>query len=58
MLWFKNFRVLNRFVYRGGVEREGVSRYSIEVICLALPKNFLGAPFNVSLISGIEKIFG
>ena len=28
-----------------------------ENFCLTVPKNFVGEPFSVSLISGIEKFF-
>ena len=27
-----------------------------KVFCLTVPKNFVGEPFSVSLISGVEKI--
>ena len=36
---------------RGG----GVSRFSFEFFCLTVPKNSVGEPFSVSLISGVEK---
>ena len=35
--------------------RGGVSGFSVEIFFLTEPKNFLGEPFSVSLISGIEK---
>ena len=28
-----------------------------KVFCLTVPKNFVGEPFSVSLISGIEKFY-
>ena len=28
-----------------------------KIFCLTVPKNFVGEPFSVSLISGIEKIY-
>ena len=31
------------------------SLFSVEIFCLAVPKNFVGEPFSVSLISGIGK---
>ena len=34
-----------------------MSRVSVEIFCLAVPKNFEGQPFRVSLISGIDKFF-
>ena len=57
----ENFRrlILSCFInfgYRKGLDkRGGVSRYSVEVFCFTVPKNFVGEPFSVSLISGIEK---
>ena len=39
-------------------KREGeVSRFSFENFFLTVPKNFVGQPFRVSLISGIEKFY-
>ena len=39
-------------------KREGkVSRFPSKVFCLTVPKNAVGEPFNISLISGIEKIW-
>ena len=32
------------------------SLFSVEIFCLAVPKNFVEEPFSVSLISGIGKI--
>ena len=38
-------------------KREGeVSRFPSKNFCLTVPKNFVGEPFSVSLISGIGKI--
>ena len=34
-----------------------MSRFSFETFCLTVPKNFVGEPFSVSLISGIEKFY-
>ena len=28
-----------------------------KLFCLTVPKNFVGEPFRVSLISGIEKLY-
>ena len=37
-------------------KREGeVSRFPSEIFCLTVPKNAVGEPFSLSLISGIEK---
>ena len=39
-------------------EREGeVSRFPSKNFCLTVPKNFVGEPLSVSLISGIEKFY-
>ena len=39
-------------------KREGkVSRFPSKVYCLTVPKNAVGEPFSLSLISGIEKIW-
>ncbi len=44
------------FGYRKGLGKKGgVSRYSVEVFCFTVPNNFVGEPFSISLISGIEK---
>ena len=40
--------------------RRFISRFSIfcrNFFCLTVPKNFVGEPFSVSLISGIEKFW-
>ena len=31
-----------------------MSRFSVEIFCLTVPKNAVGKPFSLSLISGIE----
>ena len=38
---------------RGGEYQE----FPSQIICLTLPKNFVGEPFSASFISGIEKIY-
>ena len=44
------------FGYRKGLGKKGgVSRYSVEIFCFTVPNNFVGEPFSISLISGIEK---
>ena len=35
----------------------GVSRFSVEVFCLTVSKNFVGEPFSVSLFSGTGKVW-
>ena len=31
--------------------------FASKLICLTVPKNFVGEPFSLSLISGIEKVY-
>ena len=39
-------------------KREGeVSRFPSKIFCITVPKNAVGEPFSVSLISGIEKVW-
>ena len=39
-----------------GEEEEGsITIFCRKFFCLTVPKNFVGEPFSVSLISGIEK---
>ena len=54
MLCFSKFPVAKKFMdKRGG----GGSRFSVEFFCLAVPKNAVGGPFCLSLISSIEKVW-
>ena len=34
-----------------------MSPFSVEKFCLTVSRNFVGEPFSVSLIPGIEKVF-
>ena len=34
-----------------------MSRFSVEIFCLTVPKNAVGETFSLSLISGIEKVW-
>ena len=39
-------------------KREGeVSRVPSEIFCLGVPKNAVGEPFSLSLLSGIENVW-
>ena len=39
-------------------EREGeVKRFPLKIFCLTVPKNAVGEPFSLSLISGVEKVW-
>ena len=40
-----------------GKEGGELSRFSSKISCLTVQKNFVGEPFSVSLISGIEKFY-
>ena len=52
MLCFRKFPVAKKFMDERG-EYQG---FPSKVFCLTVPKNFVGEPFSVSLISGVEKI--
>ena len=53
MLCFRNFLVAKKFMDK----REGeVSRFPLKIFCLTLPKNAVGEPLSLSIISGIEKV--
>ena len=34
-----------------------MSRFSVELFCLTVPKNAVGEPFSLSFFSGIEKVW-
>ena len=54
MLCFRKFLVAKKFMDK----REGeISRFPSKILCLTVPKNFVGEPFSVSLISGTEKVW-
>ena len=42
---------------RGGGGEEKDQDFSSKFFCLTVPKNLIGEPFSVSLISGIEKFY-
>ena len=35
-----------------------MSRFSVEIFCLIVPKIFVGESFTVALISGSDKVYG
>ena len=37
------------------MRRGEYQNFTSKIFCLTLPKNFVGEPFSVSLVSGIEK---
>ena len=54
LLCFRKFQVEKKFMDK----REGeVSRFPSKVVCLTVPKNAVGEPFSLSLLSGIEKVW-
>ena len=54
MLCFRKFPVAKNIMdKRGG---GGYQDFPSKVFCLTVPKIFVGEPFSVSLISGVEKI--
>ena len=48
----ENFRSPKNLWIRGGRDNQ---EFASKIFCLTVPKIFVGAPFSVSLISGIEK---
>ena len=54
VLCFRKILVAKKFMDKSEGE---VSRFPSKIFCLTLPKTFVGEPFSVSLISGIEKVY-
>ena len=54
MLCFRKFPVAKKFMDKGGGEYQD---FPLIFFCLTVPKNVIGEPFSLSLISGIEKIW-
>ena len=53
MLCLRKFLVAKKFMDK----REGeVSRFPSKIFCLTVPKNAVGEPSSLSLLSGIEKV--
>ena len=53
MLCFRKFLVAKKFMDKKG----GHQNFPSKTFCLTVPKKFVGEPFSVSLISGIEKFY-
>ncbi len=53
MLCFRKFLVEKNFMDKKAGEYQD---FPSKIVCLTVPKNFVGGPLSVSLISGIEKI--
>ena len=47
------FRVPEKF----GYERGEISRFSVEIFCLTVPKIFVGESYTVALVSSIDKVW-
>ena len=41
---------------KGGGQGGSITIFFQKIFCLTLPKNFIGEPIRVSLISGTEKV--
>ena len=54
MLWFRKIPLAKMFMDK---KWGGVLSFSVEIFCLAVPKNDKREPFNLSLISGIKKFY-
>ena len=52
MLCFRKFPVAKKFMDKKGAEYQD---FPSKFICVRVPKNVVGEPFSVPLISGIEK---
>ena len=53
LLFFRNFPLAKMFK----VKRGSIKILRRKIFCLTVPKNFVGEPFSVSLLSGIEKFY-
>ena len=54
-LQFHYFRVLKNFMLQRVMSL--LSIFCLNFFCLTVPNNFVGAPFSVKLVSGIEKVW-
>ena len=54
MLCFRKFPVAKKFMNKRGGQYQD---FQSEFFGLTVPKKFVGEPFSVSLISGIEKFY-
>ena len=52
VLCFRKFPVAKKFM-----DKRGYQEFASKNFCLTVPKNFVGEPYSVSLISGIEKFY-
>ena len=54
VLCFRKFLVAKKFM---DIREGEISRFPSKIFCLTVPKNAVGEPVSLSLISGIEKIY-
>ena len=54
VLYFRKISVVKRFMVMRGVEYQD---FPSKKFCLTVPRNFVGRPFSVSLLSGAEKVW-
>ena len=54
MLCFRKFVVAKKFEDKKAGEYQD---FPSKIFCLTVPKKFVGEPFSVSIISGIEKFY-
>ena len=52
VLCFRKFPVAKKFM-----DKRGYQDFSSKIFCLTVPKNAVGEPFSLSLVSGIEKVW-
>ena len=54
VLCFRKISVLKKFMDKRGVEYQD---FPSKTFCLTVPRNFVGKPFSVSLLSGAEEVW-
>ena len=60
LLCFTKILVTKKLMDKRGEGRKGVSQFSVELVGLTVPKNFVGEPFCpvFQKISGSEEVYG
>ncbi len=60
LLCFTKILVSKKLMDKRGEGRKGVSQFSVELVGLTVPKNFVGEPFCpvFQKISGSEEVYG
>ena len=54
VLYFTKILVVKKFMHRSGVEYQDLPS---KTFCLTVPRNFVGKPFSVSLLSCAEEVW-